>query len=71
MKQRHRVERKRQPAPPPVLPRDEWTGGTFREATGTEYEVLWSGAAKHVGLCEGWQRRAYPESGRICLKPNR
>lgn len=68
---RHRVEHKRQPLPPPVLPRDQWDGGTFRAANGAEYEVLWSGAAKHVGLCEGWQTRSHPELARIYLKPNR
>lgn len=67
----HRVERKRQPIPPPVLPRDAWVGGTFVEATGDEYEVIWSGAAKHVGLCAGWQTRAHTELARIYLKSNR
>lgn len=68
---RHRVEAKRAPKAPPVLPRDQWDGGTFVEATGDEYEVIWSGAAKHVGLCAGWQTRAHPELARIYLKSNR
>lgn len=51
---RHRVESKRGPtAPPPPLLADTWHDGTFTEASGEEWTVIWGGVGPLPGS-ETW-----------------
>jgi len=50
----------------PSLPKDQWMGGVFREADGTEMIVMWNGDKRAPSICQierghaNWRKTGHP-----------